>query len=57
MGKDSLIPWLTVNGGAISGNGNHKRKSSGCNEEMSGSVVNNVLWEILLEMSNRQLDS
>lgn len=52
---DSLAD--SENGGAISGNGNHKRKSSGCNEEMSGSVVNNVLWEILLEMSNRQLDS
>lgn len=33
------------------------RKSSGCNEEMSGSVVNDVLWEILLEVPNRQLDS
>ena len=33
--KDSLIPWLAMNGGAISGNGNHTRKSSRCNEEMS----------------------
>lgn len=41
--KDSLIPCLTENGGAISGNGTHKRKSSRYNEEVSGSVVNNVL--------------
>lgn len=41
--KDSLIPWLTENSGAISENGNHKRKSSRYNEEMSNSVVNNVL--------------
>jgi len=33
--KDSLIPWLAMNGGTISGNGNHTRKSSRCNEEMS----------------------
>ena len=46
--KDSLIPWPAMNGGAISGNVNHTRKSSRCNED--------VLWEILLEMSNRQLD-
>ena len=41
--KRFLIPWLTENGGAISENGNHKRKSSRYNEEMSSSVVNNVL--------------
>ena len=45
-----------MNGGATNGNGKHKRKSR-FNEEMSGSVLNKVLWEILPELSNRHLDS
>lgn len=45
-----------MNGGATNGNGKQERKSR-FNEEMPGSVLNNLLWEILQGMSSRQLAS
>lgn len=45
-----------MNDFSTNGNVKHKKKSK-FNEGMPGLLLKNVLWEILLEMSNRQLDS